>query len=622
MACRLRSACRILLSSKQFHRCKSVVTYSGPGTGLCTVRYHSSEGSNVSLQSESPLQKFEWIQKRAPAFAISGENVVILPGPVEYFEELKNQARNASKRVVLASLYLGTSPKVQELVDTIYQTCQTSSQGTQDKPPLKVHILLDCTRGSRGKHNSRTMLLPLIKDFPDRASVSLYHTPDLRGRLKELIPERYNEIIGLSHIKAYIFDDTVIMSGANLSESYFTNRQDRYIMVKDCPQLADFFHKLVTTVSTFSFQLQQDDSLVLDPEFNVHPYEGDITEFKTKARTLVEEVIDPEHWNGNTSQHNHQPHTTESKSCELHHTSPEFSHRTLVDNRPKESRTKPVILLRQDANSGSSTSPQSQHATCLHTGAVQQKDISNSSSNSNSQENIDTESVQNSDSTMYDGKERMTSDLPLDTWIFPLVQMGPLGVTVDEEVTSGILNTADSDMECYLASGYFNLTRTYMDIVLRSKAKFNMLMASPQVNGFYGAKGISGFIPDSYTYIAKKFCEQRDSRGQQDRIQMYEYYKDNWTFHAKGLWIYQSGKKLPFLTLMGSPNFGHRSVHRDLEAQLAIITTNGNLQKQLHQEQERLYTQSERVDKTTYQQEHRKVPLWVKIVSITTRNFW
>ena len=56
-----------------------------------------------------------------------------------------------------------------------------------------------------------------------------------------------------------------------------------------------------------------------------------------------------------------------------------------------------------------------------------------------------------------------------------------------------------------------------------------------QVNGFYGAKGISGYIPDSYTYIAKKFCEQRDARGQQDRIDLFEYYRDKWTFHAKGM---------------------------------------------------------------------------------------
>ena len=100
-------------------------------------------------------------------------------------------------------------------VDTLYETCQKSLQQNNDNksPALKVHVHLDCTRGSRGEHNSRTMLLPLLKDFPGATSVSLYHTPDLRGMLKRYIPERFNEIIGLSHIKAYVFDDTVIMSG-------------------------------------------------------------------------------------------------------------------------------------------------------------------------------------------------------------------------------------------------------------------------------------------------------------------------------------------------------------------------------------------------------------------------
>ena len=46
-------------------------------------------------------------------------------------------------------------------------------------------------------------------------------------------------------------------------------------MIKDCPELANFFHKLVTTVSKFSFQLQSDNTLLVDPEFNIHPFEGD-----------------------------------------------------------------------------------------------------------------------------------------------------------------------------------------------------------------------------------------------------------------------------------------------------------------------------------------------------------
>lgn len=50
-----------------------------------------------------------------------------------------------------------------------------------------------------------------------------------------------------------------------------------------------------------------------------------------------------------------------------------------------------------------------------------------------------------------------------------------------------------------------------------------------------------------------------------------------------GLWLYLAGSDLPCLTLIGSPNFGYRSVHRDLEAQVAIVTENKALQQQLHQ---------------------------------------
>lgn len=50
-----------------------------------------------------------------------------------------------------------------------------------------------------------------------------------------------------------------------------------------------------------------------------------------------------------------------------------------------------------------------------------------------------------------------------------------------------------------------------------------------------------------------------------------------------GLWYYLQGQDRPCLTLIGSPNFGYRSVHRDLEAQIAIITENEELQSQLQE---------------------------------------
>lgn len=78
---------------------------------------------------------------------------------------------------------------------------------------LNVEILLEYTRGSRGKINSRTLLLPLIKEFASSVKVALYHTPDLRGLQKVLLPERFNETVALTHLKVYLTDDTIIMSG-------------------------------------------------------------------------------------------------------------------------------------------------------------------------------------------------------------------------------------------------------------------------------------------------------------------------------------------------------------------------------------------------------------------------
>jgi hypothetical protein len=36
----------------------------------------------------------------------------------------------------------------------------------------------------------------------------------------------------VSHLKALVFDDTLILTGANLSQDYFTNRQDRYVAIQ------------------------------------------------------------------------------------------------------------------------------------------------------------------------------------------------------------------------------------------------------------------------------------------------------------------------------------------------------------------------------------------------------
>uniref|UniRef100_A0A8C3AV28 CDP-diacylglycerol--glycerol-3-phosphate 3-phosphatidyltransferase n=1 Tax=Cyclopterus lumpus TaxID=8103 RepID=A0A8C3AV28_CYCLU len=443
-----------------------------------------------------------------------------------FFFFFKARIKTARRRVVMASLYLGTGQLEQELVDCMEEALRRSQENSDD-PDLKVTILLDYTRGSRGQTNSRTMLLPLLQRFVSQMRVSLYHTPDLRGLLRLLVPERFNETIGVQHIKVYLFDDSVIISGANLSDSYFTNRQDRYVLLENCSEVADFFSDLVDAVGDVSLQLQPDDSVTVQ-EGMVHPYNGNRQDFSVAARKRIMEVVNTAH-------------------------------------------------VRQQLLNGSAGSE---------------------------------------DDGMSEGEEEE------DTWVFPLVQMKPLGIQVDEQVTQRLLNGAGPDSTVFLTSGYFNLTRAYMRLVLGAGASYRILTASPEVNGFFGAKGVAGAIPAAYTHIARQFYDQVRRLGQQERVHLHEYQRSQWTFHAKGLWYYLQGQDRPCLTLIGSPNFGYRSVHRDLEAQIAIVTENEELQSQLQEEQEILYQRSSEVSGSTFERPDRHVKLWVKLVTPLIKNFF
>ena len=109
---------------------------------------------------------------------------------------------------------------------------------------------------------------------------------------------------------------------------------------------------------------------------------------------------------------------------------------------------------------------------------------------------------------------------------------------------------------------------------------------------------------------------------QTQRLRFLEYLRPGWTFHGKGLWAHVDESIIPFVTLIGSPNFGYRSVYRDLEAQVAMITTNKELSKQLIDERQRLLEYSQEVTEQTYTGEDRKVPFWVLLIATFMRDFF
>lgn len=86
----------------------------------------------------------------------------------------------------------------------------------------------------------------------------MYHTPNLTGLRKKYVPKRINEGWGLQHMKLYGVDDEIILSGANLSSDYFTNRQDRYHLFSS-KDITEYFSNIHGAISSLSFLVEPSD---------------------------------------------------------------------------------------------------------------------------------------------------------------------------------------------------------------------------------------------------------------------------------------------------------------------------------------------------------------------------
>ena len=174
------------------------------------------------------------------------------------------------------------------------------------------------------------------------------------------------------------------MCSANLSNSYFTNRQDRCIEFQESTELADFFSSVLETVCSHSFSLEPDGSIA-PPPIGINPLHSSTAsaEFKQSLRTAVEGVVYP----------------------------------TNSEQFPANTQASPMAAY--------------------------------------------------------------------DTVVYPLVQMGQVGVQQDQRATERLLRSLEAGSMTYLASGYFNIPASYTDIVLQSPGKWNVLAASPQVRTLF-----------------------------------------------------------------------------------------------------------------------------------------
>lgn len=395
------------------------------------------------------------------------------------------------------------------------------AEAKRQHPALDLGILLDYNRATRESPSitedktqelasSRSLLQPLVAQG---ANVSFYRTPNLSGWWRQWIArrQRWNELTALHHMKLYVFDDDVIISGANLSDTYFTNRQDRYVRIKSEPKVADYFVDLIKTVGVFSSQLKHDGQFTFHPRWRYDPtrFTHD-NKFRQFAGQMVTDV--------------------------------NFRH-------------------------------------------------------------------------LHEGHE--TADLAAaDTVIFPLLQLNSLAIRDEVEFTKFLFKFTSPDAQLKIATGYFNLTRLYQNLLAHAEYRLSIVMASEEANGFWQARGALYYVPYVYTQYLRAFIRRLGERRSKD-TSLYYYHRPEWSFHAKGIWL---EKAASMLTVIGSSNYGYRSVYRDNEASIVLLTRDDKLRRAFKEEYDALVAHSRLV--LDQKSDLPKVPLWVKCYAFVFKSYF
>lgn len=100
-------------------------------------------------------------------------------------------------------------------------------------------------------------------------------------------------------------------------------------------------------------------------------------------------------------------------------------------------------------------------------------------------------------------RSRDAASAGADTWFWPVVQAGVLGLREEEAALGKVFNAVKEarDVEVDLTSGYFGLYKAYKRAVIESPAPVRVIAASPKVSkrGKGAASGASyEFVNDSW----------------------------------------------------------------------------------------------------------------------------
>lgn len=186
------------------------------------------------------LSKFKYSKHQQhlaqlPKLPQESTNIRTLYSPSDFRISLLESIANATQRVYLVALYLDQDDAGCKILDALYQVKQL-------RPTLEIYVLVDWHRAQRGR----------IGAASSNTNADWYYTMTNKHLNIDVpvygVPVNTREALGVLHLKGFIVDDTVIYSGASISDVYFHQhekyRYDRYKIINN-PILAEIMVRYI-----------------------------------------------------------------------------------------------------------------------------------------------------------------------------------------------------------------------------------------------------------------------------------------------------------------------------------------------------------------------------------------
>eukprot|EP00347_Sterkiella_histriomuscorum_P003103 403365574 len=535
-------------------------------------------------------------ERKSPCFEVRSSQIQILKDPVDYYLALHKLAKQSELRISMSALYMGTGNLEKYLVERLDKKLETS-------PNLKMNILMDYMRGTRivSKDNSSSFeLMRGLKEKHvhrgDKLRIGFWHHPDTGFWKGKMMAGPLREIFGVHHIKAHVFDHNVVITGANLSEDYFTDRQDRCYVINDCEPLANYFDDLIGILTDCSYNVTENGTLDMLPQY---------PEPHRKPKDFKNQMS--HHLRFLRFQHRTQIPTNEELTIE------DF----FAEDKPKNKNEEDVVLI--DSKSKSRPFKQSSEVDQTNQN-LNLKTQDTKSSQAEAEASLAAEEQVLIQNTLLSDEYILNKIVQINkkntqveqddgrVFIFPTLQMNVIDYREDENLFLGLLkyySQPNNNLKhIQLATGYLNLQKEFLQILNQHKNLItDLLTSSPRANGFYKAGKFKKFIPGMYR--ANELSILKQNKNNQN-IKIHEWEMGEWTYHAKGAWFYENESTsdskrvddtsdLPVMTVIGSSNYSARSNRRDTEAQLYIVSDCLSFRKKMKEESDHLFKNSKQV---------------------------